>query len=77
MAFSKRPTFLKRQKEQQRLARAARKREERLARKRAKSEGLIPDDEFGSLEDLIEGPDDGQAGDPVSADRETGEEARG
>lgn len=37
MAGSKRPSFLKRQKEQQRLARATEKREARRARKHAKS----------------------------------------
>lgn len=36
LAFSKRPSYLKRQKEQQRLARAAEKRDARRARKNAK-----------------------------------------
>ena len=36
MAVSKRPSYLKRQKEQQRLARAAQKREARRARKHSK-----------------------------------------
>jgi hypothetical protein len=38
MANSRRPSFLKRQKEQKRLARALEKREARLARKRAQVE---------------------------------------
>ena len=38
MAGSRRPSFLKRQKEQKRLARASEKRETRLARKRAQAE---------------------------------------
>lgn len=42
MAGSKRPSFLKRQKEQARLARAAEKREARRARKHAKASGLLP-----------------------------------
>jgi len=37
MATNKRPSFLKRQKEQQRVARAAQKREERRLRKRSNS----------------------------------------
>jgi hypothetical protein len=40
MAGSKRPSFLKRQKEQARLARATEKREARRARKHAKANGL-------------------------------------
>jgi len=43
MAGSKRPSFLKRQKEQARLARAAEKREARRARKHAKSLGVPSD----------------------------------
>jgi hypothetical protein len=39
MAASKRPSFLKRQKEQQRLARANEKREARRAKKHAKTGG--------------------------------------
>ena len=38
MAGNKRPSFLKRQKEQQRMARAAEKRESRRLRKQAKRE---------------------------------------
>lgn len=44
MAASKRPSFLKRQKEQQRAARALEKREAKRARKQAKLTG-IPDNE--------------------------------
>ena len=40
MAGSKRPSFLKRQKEQARLARATEKREARRAKKHAKANGL-------------------------------------
>lgn len=60
MASSRRPSFLKRQKEQARQARATEKREARRARKHAKAnrpEGMDPD----MLEnDLAEGeaPDD-------------------
>ena len=41
MAGSKRPSFLKRQKEQARLARAAEKRAARLERRHAKANGLV------------------------------------
>ena len=44
MAASKRPSFLKRQKEQQRAARALEKREAKRARKQAKLTG-VPDTE--------------------------------
>jgi hypothetical protein len=44
MAASKRPSFLKRQKEQQRAARALEKREAKRARKQAKLTG-VPDQE--------------------------------
>jgi hypothetical protein len=44
VASGKRPTYLKRQKEQQRLARAAEKREARRARKHSKgTEAEAPD----------------------------------
>lgn len=58
MAGSKRPSFLKRQKEQARLARAAEKREARRARKLAKANGLTPAEEAeneAELEPLAEG----------------------
>ena len=58
MAGSKRPSFLKRQKEQARLARATEKREARRARKHAKANGLDqPDagDNDLELEPMIEG----------------------
>lgn len=45
MAGGNRPSFLKRQKEQARLARAAEKRETRRARKHAKAQGLVPAEE--------------------------------
>jgi len=56
---SRRPSFLKRQKEQARLARAAEKREARLARKHAKAnrpEGMDPE----MLDDDVLGASDGE-----------------
>ena len=44
MAGSKRPSFLKRQKEQKRLARAQEKREARRARKQAKATAVADAD---------------------------------
>ena len=58
MAGSKRPSFLKRQKEQARLARATEKREARRARKHAKANGLDQaegTDADMEMEPLIEG----------------------
>ena len=50
MAGSKRPSFLKRQKEQQRLARAVEKRESKVAKKQAKADGTLePEEEFQVL----------------------------
>ena len=53
MAGSRRPSFLKRQKEQARLARATEKREARRAKKHAKAQGLTPsesmDDDLASI----------------------------
>lgn len=43
MAFGRNPSFLKRQKEQQRAAKAAQKREARLARKHSKT-SLAPEE---------------------------------
>ena len=60
MAGSKRPSFLKRQKEQARLARAAEKREARLARRHAKANGLAPPE--GTDPDLELEPLDGGEG---------------
>ena len=60
MAGSKRPSFLKRQKEQQRLARATEKREARRARKHAKS--LARSAEGEAADTLLEPP----AGDEVA-----------
>ena len=48
----KRPSFLKKLKEQQRRARADEKREARRARKQAKAQGELPNDEF----ELLDGP---------------------
>jgi hypothetical protein len=54
MAGSRRPSFLKRQKEQKRLARATEKRDARQARKRAQAEqaesGVEPGEELVSTE---------------------------
>ena len=73
MGSSRRPSFLKRQKEQARLARAAEKREARLARKHAKAnrvEGMDPelldDDLLGAPEGEGEGEGEAidEAGEP-------------
>lgn len=49
MAGNKRPSFLKRQKEQQRTARAAEKREaKRLSREKRRQDG----DDFGRLDEM-------------------------
>jgi hypothetical protein len=70
---SRRPSFLKRQKEQARLARAAEKREARLARKHAKAnrpEGVDPemldDDLMGVTDDdaIGEGEESDEPGEP-------------
>jgi hypothetical protein len=56
MAGSKRPSFLKRQKEQARLARAAEKRAARLERRHAKANGLAtPEAEEFDAEPMVEG----------------------
>ena len=66
MAASKRPSFLKRQKEQQRAARALEKREAKRARKQAKlteipdAEGLEPlDQDMDAVEGTGNGEDTG------------------
>lgn len=51
MAGFKRTSFLKRQKEQKRLAKASKKREEKEARKQAKALGLDAPEEFESLDE--------------------------
>ena len=59
MAASKRPSFLKRQKEQARLARATEKREARRARKHSKSnaaenqEGDLPESDILDIQDEL------------------------
>jgi len=53
MAGNKRPSFLKRQKEQLRQARAVEKREQRRARKEARAAGL-GESEFGELAELTD-----------------------
>ncbi len=63
MAGSKRPSFLKRQKEQARLARATEKREMRRARKHAKANGLDQPEGADSdmeLESMVEGEIEGE-----------------
>ena len=63
MAGSKRPSFLKRQKEQARLARAAEKRETRRARKHAKAAGLVPtEDGDDLLTPMMDGEGEAEAG---------------
>lgn len=80
MAFGRNPSFLKRQKEQQRVARAARKREERLARKHAK--GNTPGDGIEPLESVDGGLDAGSgeerdpAGDADEGNRSADEGSR-
>jgi hypothetical protein len=67
VAGSKRPSFLKRQKEQKRRARAAEKREARRARKEAKAAGLEPGDAWSQpLPDEEENREAGS--EPVSSD---------
>lgn len=63
MAGTKRPSFLKRQKEQQRLARAFEKRETKAQRKQAKADGTFePEPEF----ELLKGPRElDEYGDPI------------
>lgn len=70
MAGGNRPSFLKRQKEQARLARAAEKRETRRARKHAKASGLVPAED---ADDLLTPMDGVQA----EADAETEADAQG
>ena len=67
MATSRRPSYLKRQKEQARLARANQKRQERLERKRSGGGGAP----IGSLEDLIGAGDDEST---VPADADDGDD---
>jgi len=60
VANSRRPSFLKRQKEQQRLARADAKRQARRARKleRAEREDAGGEDDFTTADALGMGPED-------------------
>lgn len=71
MAGSKRPSFLKRQKEQQRIARANEKREVRRARKHAKSLGLTEPGEGDGTDAMLEptemGDDAADAGEGAGA----------
>ena len=57
MAGSRRPSFLKRQKEQKRLARATEKRETRLARKRAQAAGEVDPGSLADPAGLIDSPE--------------------
>ena len=59
MAVTKRPTYLKRQKEQQRLARAAEKREARRARKHSTGTEIEDPD---TQDQPVEGSGSGEAG---------------
>jgi hypothetical protein len=54
---AKRPSFLKKLKEEQRRSRANEKREARRARKQAKAEQGVPAEEF----DLLDGPPEDSA----------------
>jgi hypothetical protein len=57
MAGKNRPSFLKRQKEQKRLAKAAEKREARRLKKSGNATAGDKGDDFGSLDDIM-GPGD-------------------
>lgn len=66
MAVSKRPSFLKRQKEQQRLARAVEKRVNRQARKQARADdpsGGDPIDDMQPMDGTEEREEEGTPGD--------------
>jgi hypothetical protein len=65
MPASKRPSYLKRQKEQQRMARATEKREERRRRRETKRLGPESPEENDVFTDSTEGiePTDDDAGD--------------
>lgn len=56
MAANKRPSFLKRQKEQARLARANEKREAKHARKQAKLDGKLKGESDTDLMEPLDGP---------------------
>ena len=62
MAASKRPSFLKRQKEQARLARATEKREARRARKHSKSNAAENQEGDMQESDILDNPDELMAG---------------
>jgi hypothetical protein len=67
MAGSKRPSFLKRQKEQKRLARAAEKRESKRLKKQARAAGH----QGGENDNIL---DDDQALEPIELDDAGAEE---
>ena len=67
LAFSKRPSYLKRQKEQQRLARATEKREARRARKHSK-ESQPGDPEGEAMDDLGMGPEGEPGAEPTEGE---------
>jgi hypothetical protein len=73
LAFSKRPSYLKRQKEQQRLARAAEKRDARRARKNAK-DLPVNDGEGEPADDLAMGAEGDQGSDTADAEGDSGAE---
>lgn len=69
MAGHKRPSFLKKQKEQQRKAWATEKRANRAARREAKgTEGAGSDAEYGSLEDVMPSDDAAAEDEPAEED---------
>jgi hypothetical protein len=73
MAGDRRQTFVKRQKEQRRLAKAAKKRELREARKQAKAEGA-PDPDIVDLETLLYGDEGTSEEEAAEAESEATED---
>lgn len=76
MAGFKRTSFLKRQKEQKRLAKAAKKREEKEARKQAKALGLSEPEVFEPIDeaDLGLGEEASEDSEEVAEEQESQEE---
>lgn len=75
MPARKKPTFLKRQKELQRVARANEKRDQRRARKHAKSLGIVEDGENNDFElqgdEMLDAPLDGPPHPPLEEKSDT------
>jgi hypothetical protein len=70
VAGSRRPSFLKRQKEQKRRARATEKRETRLARKRAQAAGEVDPGSLADPAGLIDSPELADSGVPTEPDEQ-------